>query len=289
MRQAQPTPPFVARKVLRGTYLFHPTDRRYDSENLGIHCAGLEECSSEYEVAREGFPYVALEIIAGGEWELEFQGKRWTLNPGMVFAYGPGIPYSLRARSSRCLRKYFVDFTGENALGALHRAGVAVAKPARLAHPRWTQDIVDQLIDAGRLTVMHRRRITPLLAALLIERLHVDRETGGTKISVARQTFERCREHLVSTYLEINDLREAARVCGVTPVYLCRLFRRFAGETPGAFVRRMKMNHAAELIVRGHVAVKTAALEVGFDDQYYFSRVFKAVHGRPPSALRRFQ
>jgi AraC-like DNA-binding protein len=45
----------------------------------------------------------------------------------------------------------------------------------------------------------------------------------------------------------------------------------------------MKMNHAAELITRANFSVKAAAVEVGFEDPYHFSRVFKRVHGVAPS------
>jgi AraC-like DNA-binding protein len=61
------------------------------------------------------------------------------------------------------------------------------------------------------------------------------------------------------------------------------LFRRHSGETPQAFVTRMKKNHAAALVFRGDVAVETAALEVGLSLPFHFSCAFQMVHGNAPS------
>jgi len=276
-------PPFVARRVIRGRYLFCPSINRRPSPRIQVLCAGFEECSPDYALRREGFPYAALELIVGGSWDLSSDGGQWRLEPGMIFTYGPGTRYSLIARASRGLRKYFVDFEGQDSGSALRRTGLEPGVPARLAHPRWAQDLIEQLIDTARMEVRSKEKLGPMLAELLIERLHADREPRGSRLSASRLTFERCRDYLTAHYLEISNFARAARACGVTQVHLCRLFRKHAGETPHTFVTRMKMNQAAELIVRGDVAVKTAALGVGFPDPYHFSRVFKKVHGSAPS------
>ena len=165
-------------------------------------------------------------------------------------------------------------------------AGLRPGVPARLPHPRWTQDLVEQLIDAARMGDRKRDKLGLMLAQLLIERLRVDRDAGGASIPASLVTFERCREYLAGRYLEFDDLAQAARACGVSQVHLCRLFRRHAGKTPQEFVTHMKLNHAAELIMRGNISVKAAGLEVGYGDPYHFSKAFKKAHGVAPSLFR---
>ncbi len=282
----EPLPPFVARRVIRGRYVFSPSGGRVAPRSIRVVCAGYEECSADYELERENFPYAAVEYISGGMWELASGGRVWKLEPGMIFTYGPGVSYTIRARSRVGLRKYFVDFEGPDVAGVMRRAGLNPGVPERLAHPRWLQDLMEQLIDTARLKSPKRQKLGSILAGLILTRLPMDREVGGSQQMASRLSYDRCREYLSRHYLEIKDFALAAKMCGVSPVHMCRLFRRYAGETPHVFVTRLKINHAAELIVRGDVAVKAAALEVGYADPYHFSRVFKAMHGQAPSKFR---
>jgi len=107
------------------------------------------------------------------------------------------------------------------------------------------------------------------------------------RYSHALLSYEHCRRFLADNYMAVRVMSDAAKACGVSPAHLSRLFHRFDTESPKAFLLRLKMNHAAELILRGNVPVKRAAAEVGFEDPYHFSRCFKRVHGIAPSFFGR--
>jgi AraC-like DNA-binding protein len=83
------------------------------------------------------------------------------------------------------------------------------------------------------------------------------------------------------------SLREIAEGCGLERSSVCRLFRRFAGVTPGRYLMRRKMNLAAAHLIEHGGWVKEAAAYVGLADPLHFSRCFRQVHGVPPSALLR--
>lgn len=274
-------PNFIAEKVLRGNYVFLDL-RGKDRSGLSVACAGWEECSPDYLLNRKGFRYRALEYIAGGDWELQTARGKWVLQPGMIFTYGPDTSFSLRPLSKGGLSKYFIDFSGHTAEAHLQRCGLKEAKPGMLIQRRWLQDLLDQLIETSQMRTATRRRVATLIADLLLERIREDLRPAE-HTSQARLTYERCRQYLADHYLEISNLADAARTCGVSQVHLSRLFQRFGTQAPHAFVTSLKMNHAAERITRGNLPVKKAAAEVGFDDAYHFSRVFKKVYGTAPS------
>ena len=276
-----PPPSFISQRVNRGRYLFLDLDPPPLSD-LAVTCAGWEDCAEGYEVKRDGFRYMALEYIIGGTWELKSRAQRWEIGPGTVFTYGPGIEYSLRALSRTGSTKYFVDFTGRSAARLLSRTGLRGARPRPVVRGRWLHDILEQLIDTAHLQPSARKIIARMLMALLLERIREDLRTE-VRFPRARQSYEKAHRYLTDNYLQIGSLSESANVCGLSAVHLSRLFRRFASESPHAYLSRMKMNHAAELIARGNVPVKAAAAAVGFDDPYHFSRVFKRVHGVSPS------
>jgi AraC-like DNA-binding protein len=282
---ARPPPNFISPRVIRGRYVFLDLAPPATTD-LAVTCAGWEECSPEYEIRRDGFRYTALEYIAGGQWELETRGRKWKVGPGTIFAYGPGIAYSLKAVSRGGLFKYFLDLSGESAPGLLAKTGLKSASPGRVLHMRWLLEILEQLIETAHLRSRARKTISKLLLTLFLERLREDLRTERN-FSHAKQSYDHCRQYLTDNYMRIRSLSGAARECGVSAPHLSRLFHRFDTELPKAYLLRLKMNHAGELILRGKLPVKVAAAEVGFDDPYHFSRCFKRVHGVAPSYFGR--
>jgi AraC-like DNA-binding protein len=282
---ADQMPSFITRKVVRGSYIFLSLEPG-GGEAFEVACAGWEEFPPDHHIERDGFRFHALEFISGGNWVLETGQGRWMLGPGSIFSYGPEVRYSLTAKSSGVLSKYFVDFRGENTGELMRQAGLQAGVPSSLLQQRWVHDLLDQLIDSARLPAAARERITRLLAQLILERIREDvRMDEG--LSAARMKYEQCRKYLYENYLGLHGVATVARVCGVTPVHLSRLFQRFGRETPKQALTRLKMNHAAERILRGNLTIKEAAGEVGFDDAYHFSRVFKKVFGQAPRYFAR--
>lgn len=73
----------------------------------------------------------------------------------------------------------------------------------------------------------------------------------------------------------------------VTPEHVNYLFRTFAGIAPSHYINRQRVYRAYELLLTEAVSVKETAGRVGFADEYYFGRVFKAVTGVSPGRIRR--
>ncbi|HEX8243425.1 MAG TPA: AraC family transcriptional regulator, partial [Longimicrobium sp.] len=77
-----------------------------------------------------------------------------------------------------------------------------------------------------------------------------------------------------------------AEVAGVHPVHLARVFRAHHGASLGAYVRRLRLEWAAEALAGSDAPLATVALQAGFFDQSHFSRAFRAHTGVSPGAWR---
>ncbi len=82
-------------------------------------------------------------------------------------------------------------------------------------------------------------------------------------------------------------LARLADAVGVHPVTLARSFRRTFGCTVGEYLRRLRIERAAEQLVSSEVPLAEIALTAGFADQSHFSNVFRRRTGVSPSAFRR--
>ena len=98
----------------------------------------------------------------------------------------------------------------------------------------------------------------------------------------AMQLLDWCEEH----FSEEVTLKKLSEASGLSEKYLCRFFKEYTGITPIEHINRTRIEHAVALLLKG-VNVTEAAMESGFNDLSYFSKIFKRYKGVSPSAYRR--
>ena len=64
------------------------------------------------------------------------------------------------------------------------------------------------------------------------------------------------------------------------------LFKRLTGCTPIDFFIHLRMERAREMLETTALTVKEVAAALGYDDPFYFSRVFKSINGLAPTDYR---
>lgn len=279
-------PPFISDTVETGSYYFldlNPPTR----SPLAVVCGGREVCGPKYHVKRSSFRYWAIEYVEAGRGRIVIDQQELPLQPGSVFAYGPGMPHQFYTAGSGKLIKHFIDFTGRGVPAMLKPTPLGEPRPQVLSQTRWVRSLFEQLLDTGRSHPHFARQQCALLLKLLIGRLQQDIAPAEASQSVAFETFCRCRQYLTDHHTQVTSIAQAARACEVDPAYLSRLFQRFAGEGAHHYLSRLKTSTAADLRAGQGMSVREAGLAVGYEDAYHFSRAFKRVHGVAPSRVIR--
>lgn len=87
-------------------------------------------------------------------------------------------------------------------------------------------------------------------------------------------------------FAERITLAELARAAHVSPNHLLRLFKTATGSTPGDYLLRVRLRHAAKLLRQSTLAISEVAEASGFADSNYFSRKFRETYGKSPRAYR---
>jgi len=91
---------------------------------------------------------------------------------------------------------------------------------------------------------------------------------------VARDRVERTKELLARDLAEPPTLEMLGREVGCSPFYLSRSFSREVGLTIPQYLRKLRMERAAELLRSGRYNVTEAATEVGYASLSHFSKAF---------------
>lgn len=84
------------------------------------------------------------------------------------------------------------------------------------------------------------------------------------------------------------DVIELAEKVGLNPVYFGTLFKKSTGLTVKEYLNQTRINNAENMIASGEFLVQEAASKCGFDDIFYFSRVFKCIKGYSPSKVKKY-
>ncbi len=80
---------------------------------------------------------------------------------------------------------------------------------------------------------------------------------------------------------------DVARAVHLSPSHFSALLRRESGGSFTELLNRMRVDRAAEMLARTDKSIATIALECGFRDQSYFTRVFKRYRHTTPLRYRR--
>jgi len=85
----------------------------------------------------------------------------------------------------------------------------------------------------------------------------------------------------------VRTVDEVASELAVSPRTLQRLARTYVGVSPGAMIRRRRLQDAADIVRRDpHVDLATVAAEHGYADHAHLTREFRDVLGFTPSQYR---
>jgi transcriptional regulator GlxA family with amidase domain len=91
------------------------------------------------------------------------------------------------------------------------------------------------------------------------------------------------REH-VAQRVTVTTL---ARRAGLSPAHFSFSFKRRTGFAPIDYFLRLKIRRACGLLDQTPWTVERIARELGYEDAFYFSRLFRAIMGCAPKAYRK--
>ena len=90
------------------------------------------------------------------------------------------------------------------------------------------------------------------------------------------------RQHLAEHLAAPQSIAGLAGVAGLSPSRFAHRFKADTGDSPIAYLTKLRLRQAARLLELRGRSVGEAARDVGFDSPFYFSRQFKKQYGVSP-------
>lgn len=103
----------------------------------------------------------------------------------------------------------------------------------------------------------------------------------------ANQHFKKLLRFVDAHYADSLNLQELCNQYFINVSYCCELFRKETQMTFTQYITRLRMTHACELLIGTPLPLKTICERVGYNDYFYFDKVFKKNIGCTPSEYRK--
>ncbi|MGN6438305.1 MAG: AraC family transcriptional regulator [Agriterribacter sp.] len=244
-----------------------------------------EHSMPEKEVPKSNPDYILVYCVSGSGW-YKLNNKKFVLNANHFVALPKKVPIQLGTDVSEPWSIYFVRFNGvigEDMYTYLSRDKKYVdqSTPPLVGRIAQFQDI------------MHHLDLMENMENLLYANFRFYSFLGTFRLTVFNymkkgidNIIERCIFIMKDHLHENLTLDELASKAHVSASYLSALFKQKTHYSPIQLYTSLKIQKASQLLKVTKMPIKQIAEEMGYLDQYSFSRSFKQVMGTSPKKFR---
>ncbi len=144
-----------------------------------------------------------------------------------------------------------------------------------------------QIAERLRREIGWQDDLTPLaVESLCLELLVAASRSQRVSHGAGPAWLLRAVDYAHAQFLERPSLRELGKIAGVSPEHFNREFRRLYRMNAAQYIRRLRLEWAAERLRKPDQSLAEIASAAGFADQSHFTRRFKRQFGMTPAAFR---
>lgn len=226
--------------------------------------------------------YAAIGIESGSGFYYSQAGGKIPVRAGDTMIVFPDIPHRYFPEPEWETR--FVVWSGPEAV-KLER--LSFLSRDQLVIPGSANAVVEA--NKALLEIIRREDLGSILARknialAMILNLHRSRLAEGKHKHTDSQ-IDKAVSYMRNNYTKNLSVSECAAEANMSESHFRRLFRQRTGRSPKEFITALRISKAKALLASGESIKRTAEL-VGWDDEFYFMRIFRKVSGISPGKFR---
>ena len=238
-------------------------------------------------------------LLEKGEGIFSIGGQEFKVTPGdMVFLYSMwGNAFHPNEGSS--FRFVFVTFKfavclTNSKIKSLNEALTQEIFPWHIGDDQEYVQLFYQLHHEKSLGSNGYRFRMKLMLGLLITKIANTHEHGekSNNLQLAinpatRESVDRVIVFMQKNYRNKINLDELGKLVNLNSRYLCTLFKQIIGQTLVEYLTDIRIEKAKRLLLYTSLSITDIALDIGFSNSQYFSRVFSRSEGMSPREYRK--
>jgi AraC family transcriptional regulator, arabinose operon regulatory protein len=257
-------------------------DMAIDERFLVVNCSGVCVLSEPFTSRNSRRDYYLMYLYQG-ELEMEIAGRVHDVQAGSLVIYPPGYEYRYTKRGHNELIYYWTHFTGSGAQALL---GSCALSTQTIFFAGVCSEIADYFRQLFH-NFIYRDGCFEAAATAQLSNICVllrRRINGNTSLPGSNMTpkIRKSLEYMHRHYSDPIAISSLADIEHLSVSRYCAVFKACTGVSPQSYLINLRLEMAAELMLETDLSLKQIAKSVGYDDQLYFSRLFKLRKGVSP-------
>ena len=238
-----------------------------------------------------------LSIVLNGIAYYEINNTHYTLKAGQKVLFKPNIPHSVMIPKQ--------DYYSDLHIGVSHLVGTLSENPSFFSNGILLIDFINKkkgLYELSKLIIYEasqRKWDCKIMLQSLILQLFVltsreldlkDHNEAKSDTSLGypdkHKVVEFITNYINENYMNEISLEMFSKDMYLSQVYISKIFKEETGHSPIHFLIKKRLSKAKELLETENLPIKIISSQVGYEDAYHFSKLFKKYYGYPPSELK---
>lgn len=245
--------------------------------------------------------YLEIAYIFSGEGKYRIENGIYVVQEGDLLILNPGVRHQALGcpEAEVPSTEFFVGFTNIRITGCpdnfmplpggqyiLHTTGELRQRLLKICSSMEAENAVRR---QGRYFML-KSYLMQMLLLIIREQCEPMERPKGCAFESANKKYvvEQIVNYIEDHYSEKISLDQIAENMYLSPFYISRIFKSETGNAPIRHLINIRLEKAKELLESDYTgSIQEVAAQVGYDDAYHFSKLFKKRYGVSPSQARR--
>ena len=267
-------------KELRYTIDKKDLNRSISQHPLYINCVGSTQCLEAIDNIYFRYDYSLFYLYEGS---LSFHTPQYevTLKKGELIIISPYTTIAKKSRDGENLHYIWLHFTGNNAEELLSNVHLETDKIYNIGVHYIFSNYWKNLY---RECIINDEYAIGAMATILTSVFYdLARYVKKQLTSYNLKTIRYIHENIAEDY----DLKKLAEIENMSKSRYRALFTEIIGTSPINYIIDLRINIASDMLTNSKLSISDISKYVGYEDSYYFSRLFKSRIGISPASYRK--
>ena len=257
-----------------------------------MEMAGISYCDGTYRMKRQESAETVLEYIVEGRGYLNVDGENYAATKGDVYILRKKTTHTYWSDAKSPWVKIFFNIRGSLAEKILEEYKLGTKGKVVLNGEGLEEDFREMLARVSDNTISQAERFDEAsidFLKIIIKLANLEKMRGNLKgdLMSVEDEMNKLIEYITMNPKRIVSNQELGDVIYHSKDYVIKRFFANFGVTPYEYQIQQKIFSAKNLLGHTKMSVKEIASSLGYDDQHYFSYMFKKRCGLSPTQYRK--